>query len=314
MGIVPSTYQVKSVKAGSEGVLTAGDGIKYRLCKNSIDYGICNQLVRVDSASSYCKSCKFTEVIPNVSYEGNRVLWGKMEKAKRRLLFSLAYLGIYPLSKSEDQVKGLAFRFLVDNTENILTGHQDGLITITLAEADDATREKRRQQMGEQYRTLLGHFRHEIGHYYWERMIEDQGRFDEFRNLFGDERVDYQKALSDHYAKGPDTSWKNDYVTHYAAAHPWEDWAETFAHFLHMRDVVETCEAVGLSRQNESTESLEFDEMIKLWLSTSFRINELGRSMGSGDLYPFVLSDKAIGKMRFVHDSIRSFAGGRASL
>ncbi|MEP2775794.1 MAG: putative zinc-binding metallopeptidase [Luteolibacter sp.] len=301
LGIIPGTYEVNSVKATDGGLLMANNGKSYRFCKNSVDYACCNQLVLADDPAVYCRSCQFTEITPNLTFENNRKLWVVMEKAKRRLLFSLFRLGLYPVPKSEDSAKGLAFRFLVDNSTRIMTGHQNGVITITLAEADDAIRAARKQQMGEGYRTLLGHFRHEIGHYYWNRLIADRGDFDEFRSIFGDETQDYQAALDAHYAKGEFSDWKGTFISKYASAHPWEDWAETFAHFLHMRDVVETSCAVGLNPPEKAGVPSEFREMIDLWLSTTFRLNELGRSIGSGDLYPFILSDRVIAKMEFIH-------------
>lgn len=310
LGIVPGTYEVHSLKPTDGGKLTAKNGKSYRLCKNSVEYGCCNQLVLADDSSDYCRSCQFTEITPNLTFENNRRLWVVMEKAKRRLLFSLLRLDLHPMPKSKDAVTGLAFRFLVDNSTGIMTGHENGVITITLAEADDAIRAARKQQLGEGYRTLLGHFRHEIGHYYWDRLIADRGRLNEFRSIFGDETVDYKAALAVHYSKGDFDEWKGNFISKYASSHPWEDWAETFAHFLHMRDVLETSHAVGLNQNFDTVGTDDFRGMIELWLSTTFRLNELGRSIGSGDLYPFVLSDKAIAKMEFVHREIKAAALG----
>lgn len=310
LGIIPGSYEVHSVKVANTGTLLGSDGKSYRFCRNSIKYGCCNQLVPAGDASAYCRSCQFTEITPDLAFDNNRELWIAMEKAKRRLLFSLVRLGIAPVPKSRNKATGLAFRFLVDNSQNIMTGHEDGTITITLAEADDAIREARRQLLGEEYRTLLGHFRHEIGHFYWDRLIGDAGRHAEFRTVFGDERVDYNAGLSNHYAKKLTVAWKADFVSRYASSHPWEDWAETFAHFLHMRDVVETSRSVGLLEAAGGGMPDDFRTMVNQWLSTSFRLNELGRSIGSGDLYPFILTNKVIGKMEFI-DRLISEAAGR---
>ncbi len=311
LGILPDSYEVHSVEKDGRGTLTAAGGKTYRLCKNSVEFGVCNQLVPTSERTDYCLSCRFTAVTPDLSYEVNRGLWAVMERAKRRLLFSLHTLGIRPSPKSEDPVKGLSFRFLVDNGQGVSTGHQDGVITITLAEADSAIREARRLQMGEDYRTLLGHFRHEIGHYYWDRIIADRMRADAFREVFGDDRTDYLTALSNYYAKPPGTTWQGNFISRYATAHPFEDWAETFAHFLHMRDVVETAISTGLAPGRVSAAALPFDEMAGLWLNTSFRLNELGRSIGSGDLYPFVLSEKVIARMRFISREIEDYKTGK---
>ncbi len=304
LGIIPETYEVHSMKVDHSGTLLGNDGRRYRFCKNSVDHGSCNQLVWASDPSVYCRACRFTEVTPDLKYKNNKELWLMMEKAKRRLLFSLLRLGISPVPKSLDRAKGLAFRFLVDNGQKILTGHEDGLITITLGEADDAIRAARRQQMGEEYRTLLGHFRHEIGHYYWARLIEDSGRQESFRTVFGDERIDYSAALATYYAKPRDLRWRGQFISRYASSHPWEDWAETFAHFLHMRDVVETCRSAGLITPLTGAPEEGFRDLVKLWTSTTFRLNELGRSIGSGDLYPFVLTSAVIDKMEFIHNEV----------
>ncbi len=310
LGILPDSYEVHSVEKDGSGQLSARDGKTYRLCRNSTEHRVCNQLVPTADVSDYCLSCRFTGITPNVSFEVNRKLWADMEIAKRRLLFSLHTLGIRPAPKSEDVSRGLSFQFLVDNVQGILTGYSAGVITITLAEADPAIREARRQQMGEDYRTLLGHFRHEVGHYYWERLIADRGRQQEFRELFGDERADYPNALSAYYARPRGDDWREKHISRYASSHPFEDWAETFAHFLHMRDVVETAVSVGLLPGIPEGAPLEFEQTIKHWLSTSFRLNQLGRSIGSGDLYPFVLNDQVIEKMRFINQVIDHFRKG----
>ena len=303
LGIMPETYEVHSVNSRTDGKAIGLDGKEYVFCKNSVEYASCNQLVAAGESSPYCISCRFTEITPDLGYEVNRELWAVMERAKRRLLFSLFQLGIQPAPKTVDPVKGLSFRFLVENSQPIVTGHENGVITISLAEADDATRETRRQQLGEEYRTLLGHFRHEIGHYFWDRLIADGGNMEGFREIFGDERVPYDQALAVHYAKPRGDEWKKDFISRYASSHPWEDWAESFAHFLHMRDVLETAQAVGLISFDGKG---DFQQSMKLWLSTSFRLNQLGRSIGSGDLYPFVITDRVIAKMEFIHQTISS--------
>ena len=200
----------------------------------------------------------------------------------------------------------------------MLTGHNDGVITINIAEADDAEREKRRLQLHEPYRTLLGHFRHEVGHYYWDRMIKDSDLLDSFRTLFGDERADYGQALQNHYAQGAPADWQQKFVSSYASSHPWEDWAETWAHYLHMVDTLETAAACGLSlrpgRRDEPTlkkspipwpdRGDSFDKMIDHWFALTYVLNNLNRGLGLSDGYPFVLSTPAIDKLHFVHDAI----------
>jgi hypothetical protein len=197
------------------------------------------------------------------------------------------------------------------------TGHADGIIRINIAEADDAEREQRRRSMHEPYRTLLGHLRHEIGHYYWDRLIQDTSRLEPFRITFGDERRDYAEALDTHYRQGAPTGWPEHFVSAYSSAHPWEDWAETWAHYLHMKDTIETAAACGLSlrpahRRDQTLPLMAqspdapgtFDDLIKCWFPVTYVLNHLNRSMGLPDGYPFVLSIDAIEKLRFVHDTI----------
>ncbi len=308
LGITPGSYEVHSVREDQKGNLTGRDGSLYRFCRNSIDFSCCNQLVPAGEAGDYCRSCQYTEITPDLGSEVNRELWFKLECAKRRLLYSLVSLGIAPPTKGQEPQSGLSFRFLVDNGQGIMTGHEDGIITITLAEADDATRESRRMQMGEDYRTLLGHFRHEVGHYYWDRLVAEGNRLESFREKFGDERADYQQALSDHYARPPGHPWQDQFISNYASSHPWEDWAETFAHFLHMTDLLETSRAVGLLPERDLKRTKDFSEIMETWLATSFRLNQLGRSIGSGDLYPFVLTPAVIDKMAYISEVITESA------
>ena len=91
---------------------------------------------------------------------------------------------------------------------------------------------------------MLGHLRHEIGHYYQPLLVTDWERC---RELFGDDREDYGAAMERHYASGPPADWPERFVSAYATMHPWEDWAETFAHYLHIRDVLQTAVAYGVT-------------------------------------------------------------------
>jgi hypothetical protein len=226
-------------------------------------------------------------------------------------------------SKTEDAERGLAFEFLADPEDpekpRVMTGHANGVITVNIAEADDAERERRRHAMNEPYRTLVGHFRHESGHYYWDRLIAEGGRQEEFRALFGDERRDYGEALKAHHANGPTANWSEQYVSEYASAHPWEDWAESWAHYLHMTDTLETAAAAGLSlkppRKDEPTlkstpappttaNPAAFDRLMAAWHPLTYFLNNLNRGLGLADGYPFVLSPPAVEKLRFVHDTI----------
>ena len=222
-------------------------------------------------------------------------------------------------NKFDDPERGLAYEFLAESVgAKVLTGHDDGVITINLAEADDAEREKRRLQLGEPYRTLLGHFRHEIGHYYWDRLILHSSAIERFRALFGDERMPYDQALQRHYGEGPPPDWQERYISAYAASHPWEDWAETWAHYLHMSDTLETAAECGLSLEPKRVDGpalkpdasdglgVSFDAMIENWFALTFVLNNLNRGLGLPDGYPFVLSPSVIEKLRFVHETVAS--------
>ncbi|MBB5353221.1 hypothetical protein HNR46_003476 [Haloferula luteola] len=295
----------------------------YRLCQNGVDHALCNEAVPADSSSSLCRWCLFTEVIPDLSLPQNLDRWRRLQLAQRRLLYALTRLELPLADRHDDPASGLAFRFLADTTSTVLTGHENGIITLNIAEADDAEREERREQMGERYRTLLGHFRHEVGHYYWDRIIRDGGRLDAFREHFGDERIDYTEALERHYAAGPPMGWENQHISPYAASHPWEDWAETWAHYLHMSAVLETASSCGLSLRPSDVNrpSLEatqlpddpsestFRTLIESWVPVTYAMNALNRSMGLQDAYPFVLSKPVEAKLRFIHRTIRAAAG-----
>jgi len=230
----------------------AHETITYRLCTNYATEAVCNWAVLSDDPDPLCRSCRLTRVIPNLGKTSNREAWLKLEAAKRRAIYSLLGFALPVEQKSGEDDRGLAFEFLEDTVVNgdakrVMTGHDNGLITINISEADDVKREAQRKLQNEPYRTLLGHFRHEIGHYYWDRLIKDGRGLEPFRELFGDERADYQVALQEHYEKGPPVDWQNDYVSAYASTHPWEDWAESWAHFQHMADALETAGSVGLT-------------------------------------------------------------------
>lgn len=298
------------------------DGQLFRLCRNYREYQTCNWALSADDEHEYCPSCRLTRTVPDLSDAHHRVAWFKLETAKRRLVFTLLALRLPVSNREEDPAAGLAFDFKADipgsGTPPVLTGHADGIITVNLAEADDAERELRRQKLGEPYRTALGHMRHESGHYYWDRLIKDTPQLDEFRAVFGDEQQNYDDALQRHYADGSPPDWPERFVSAYASAHPWEDWAEVWAHYLHMVDALETAAANGLivrpPRGDEPTmdrlpttrpaASLEFDRLISSWFSLTYVLNNLNRSLGLADGYPFVLSTPVIEKLRFVHETI----------
>ncbi len=235
---VPVVYTAQAPEAQSA---------TYRLCANSTQFGVCNWAVPADDDNPLCDACRLNRMVPDASDPATLEKWRRLEIAKRRLLYTLFALGL-PVEPVKDDDPGLAFSFMADRPDvPVVTGHADGLVTINISEADDAYRERMREEMGEAYRTLLGHVRHEVGHYYWDRLIRESSWLEPFRQAFGDERADYGEAMKRHYEQGPPDNWQESYVSAYATMHPWEDWAETFAHYLHMTDTLDTAASYGLS-------------------------------------------------------------------
>jgi hypothetical protein len=304
--------------------LTAGNGdaggTAYRLCSNYSVHGVCNWSVPADAPDSLCGACALTQTIPCLDTPESHTAWAKLETAKRRAVYAILSLELPLVSKWQDPVRGLEFQFLGDavslngDRSRVLTGHDNGLITINVAEADDVYRESQRQMQHEPYRTLLGHFRHEIGHYYWDRLIANSDRLEQFRRVFGDERANYELAVRQHYEQGAPANWELNFISAYATTHPWEDWAESWAHVMHMVDALETAQAVGLSvkplRRDEPALAIpakppqsrvgDFDQLVREWSSLTYVLNNLTRGLGLADAYPFVLSGPVVEKLRFV--------------
>jgi len=294
----------------------------YRICENADACG-CNWLVAVEDENPFCLCCRHNRTVPNLTDPHNREAWAKIEKAKRQLFYSLLRWRLPVPTRSEDSGRGLVFDLLADGAQKVLTGHEEGLITLNIAEADDAERESRRIAMAEPYRTLLGHLRHEIGHYFWDRLVRDEGRQESFRVLFGDERQDYDAALQRHHANGAPANWANAFISAYATCHPFEDFAETWAHYMHIVDTLETANAFGLSVAPKDAEDdhlridVVFDpyrdgaieDLVGAWTPVTVALNSLSRSLGQPDVYPFVLSKPVIEKLGFIHDLTREVAG-----
>ncbi|SFV00623.1 hypothetical protein SAMN05216350_11246 [Polaromonas sp. YR568] len=295
----------------------------YKRCLNLSTPASCNWLVPVEDPADMCRACRLNRTIPDLTdpaLPDNGYLWGRVELAKRRLVSSLILLGLPVASRmSEDTGRGLMFDFLRSpvNGPHIMTGHNTGLITLNVDEADDAKREAVRKAMREPYRTLLGHFRHEVGHYYWDRLIAGTPWMDGFHELFGDETLDYKASLQRNYDEGPPADWPLHYVSAYASTHPWEDWAECWAHYLHMRDAIDTALSFGLSvdhfdleftpftidalHQPEHPEAEQFLTFLNHWTRLTTMLNEMSRSMGQPDFYPFILPTEVVAKLHFIH-------------
>jgi len=272
---------------------------------------------------SFCVSCRLDTMVPDLTIARNVELWGLIEAAKRRLVYSALRLKLPLANRIEDPERGLGFRFMADTTTpdgttaKVITEHNHGLITLNIEEADDGAREKIRLGMKEPYRTLLGHFRHESGHYYWDRLVLTSKFLEPFRAIFGDERLSYEDAMKTYYGSGAPANWQDGYISMYATMHPWEDWAETWAHYLHIQDTLEVAVDFGLVGRRikidptggadgakTSLKAKPFEEVMEAWAELTIALNSINRSMGLRDLYPFVLSQPVVEKLHFISEVI----------
>jgi hypothetical protein len=297
----------------------------YRVCKNS-EYSICNWLIPASQTDDYCQACELNRIIPDLTKDENLKRWKNIEIAKHRLVYSLLRLRLPVQKKIENEETGIAFDFMANTwaKEKVITGHDNGTITLNIEEADEAERVRHKMDLGERYRTLLGHFRHEIGHYYWEVLIKNTDALEKYRVLFGNEENDYAEALETYYKNGAPADWSEHFISPYATSHSWEDWAETWAHYLHMMDTLETAFSFGIriqpdmvqdtkaiqaSIQQDPYDMTDFSQIIKWWLPLTFAVNSLNRSMGHSDFYPFVISEPVVEKLQFIHELCLQNAG-----
>ena len=289
------------------------------ICANLNRCG-CNWIADLGSGSGLCFSCRLTRTRPADSDTVGLGQYWIAEAAKRRLVFGLDELDL-PIT-IRNRGRGLAFDLLSSSQSKIITGHQNGIITLDLAESNDAHREALRQNMDEPYRTVLGHFRHEVGHYYCEMLALTPDRREEFRALFGDQTTSYEEALQRHYRSGSGRNWQDRFISAYATTHPLEDFAEVFGHFLHIADTLQTAAAFGLITQPDQAGDhpdvlgragkpriglldTPIAELIaQTWLPLAKGLNQINRSMGKPDLYPFVLATPVIAKLAFVADLV----------
>lgn len=301
----------------------------WRRCENFESPAGCNWMVRLEDVDTLCRSCRLNQTIPNLEDPSHGPWWRKIENAKRRLVAQLLSMGLPVASKvSEDPEHGLMFDFLrsPDEGPRVLTGHAMGLITLNIEEADDSIRERIRLELHEPYRTLLGHFRHEVGHYYWDRLVFGTPWLDQFRELFGDERQDYAESLKRNYEEGPPVNWADSHISSYASVHPWEDWAESWAHYLHVVDSLDTALRFGLHGEEVELDIEPFTDkdlydptvpdaqhvilLMNSWVQLTTVLNELARSMGQHDFYPFVMSRPVLRKMHFIQMIVKEARGG----
>jgi hypothetical protein len=293
-----------------------------RFCANA-GLDICNWLIGEGDDGDFCLACRHNRLVPNTDTPDGVDRWRNIGQAQRHLFYSLLRLKLPHPDRQQDPEGGLVFDFLEDivqsdgNVVAAMTGHEEGVIAIRAAEADGVTRELARTSMNEPYRTLLGHFRHETGHFIWNKLVRDRDVFDGFRAVFGDERQDYAAALQNHYANGAPSGWQDNFISAYAAVHPWEDFAECFAHYLHIVDILETAHAFGIAidppGHEEMAAKVDFnpylarnaEQLVSAWIPLSVAINAIQRSMGQPDSYPFVLSPPVVAKLEYIHQLVQ---------
>ncbi len=329
LGFLPDLRTLSALEPLDDRLWQAvGNKAKYRKCRNYEQHNVCNWMVPEADNHAYCFSCRLSEIIPDLSNPDNLKLWGLIENAKRRLLYSLMWLDLPIVNRENNPQLGLAFHLMEDQgysefaqtfpqQDIVFTGHRNGIITLNIAEANPVSREQTREHMDENYRTLLGHFRHESGHYFWDVLLRNSPRIDEFRALFGDERIGYGDVMQGYYANGPIANWQANWISGYASAHSWEDWAETWAHYLHMIDSMETANDYGFDLGNtkdhtprrqqfnaEYLSSISIHDLMNEWSHFTVALNDMNRSMGLPDAYPFVLTDAITQKLAFVHSMI----------
>lgn len=322
LGFIPEELCMATFDAGGEGGAWRrihAPGVRpseerRRPCHNYAHEQVCNWTV-ADDADELCRSCRHTEITSALRSTANRERWRKLERAKRRLFYSLFQLGLPLPERGADG--GLTFRFVENNAPHSAPDAGPQIITVEIDEADDVLRDVRRTQRHEPRRTLLGHFRHESGHYYWEQLIAGGPRLEAFRALFGDERRDYAEASAAYYASGPAAGWFDRYITAYATVHPRDDWAETWAHYLVIIDALDTAAHWGLALQSDqdaggpadlptlrATERPFREVLIEQWLPLSQFLNSMSRSVGRDDAFPSIVAPPVLDKICFVNDVV----------
>lgn len=325
LGYLDNTFDLVALEPDSGEWNIPKDGLQTFVYCTNHEYNVCNWLVLKTDATGFCEACKLNRTIPDLGIIKNLKKWRRLEVAKHRLIYQLQKLSLPIKSKLSCPELGFCFDFLSRkgvgvNAKKLMTGHANGVVTILLSEADSVLREQMKREMNERYRTLIGHFRHEVGHYYWERIIlRDDKTLISFREVFGDERNSYSDSLKAYYKNGPQKKWRKNFISKYASSHPWEDWAETWAHYLHVLDTVETAYYFGVKIKPHLTnkkhmkmksafdpyDEPSFKKIVSKAIPLFFAINSMNRSMGIADVYPFVISKQVIRKMEFIHRLLR---------
>lgn len=331
LGFLPRRLALYALEEGEDGLFSpvSEPQTKLRLCVNAA-LDICNWTVPAESTDNYCPACRHNRFVPDSESEAGLERWRRIGQAERHLFYSLLALKLPRPTREEDPQGGLIFDFLEDKVDDFgniiaaMTLHNEGRIAIRAAEADDVVRVQAQTAMDEPYRTMLGHFRHEIGHFVWNRLVRDAGRLEECRAVFGDERVDYADALRHHHENGPQPDWQDNFISAYASTHPWEDFAECFAHYLHIVDTLETAHAFGLVIDPRGHEEIAVrvafepyrastaQQLVDAWIPLSVALNSVQRSLGEKDLYPFVVNAAVTVKLDYIHRLVQGQASAPA--
>ena len=317
LGFDPGSMDVLAVHPTADGVFRHNAGGEFRFCDNGDRFDVCNWLRSSQADHPLCTACQFNRTVPNQDFPDNQSRWRTLEVAKKRLFFTLMQLRLPLQNGWSDQKNGLLLDFVEDGRSRagvfpesfLSTGYLGGVITINALEADEVARVTVREEMNENYRTVLGHMRHESGHYFWSRLNPDDETREEFSKQFGDEARDYKKSLDAYYKSGPSEKWRQFYISAYASAHPAEDWAESWGHYLHIYDALDTAAAQKLTDQSPA--DMNIADRIAVWRDLSITLNEMNRSVGRGDAYPFVINKHVARKLTFVDAVIRELQESR---
>lgn len=330
LGWCPTCRSITSLFQMPEGGVRCGHaecGARLSKCRNYDVEKVCNRCLPWQAESTHmgalCDYCRFNDTIPDLTIAGNREKWARLEAAKRRLLYTLDLLQLPYGRKVEGFEPDLSFDFKADidsksrwwwvmgREERVYTGHANGKITINIREADPVELEKTRVQFHEAHRTVIGHFRHEIGHYYWQMLVLNRSE-EAFKAVFGDhENPNYTEAQRRYYSEGPKENWRSHYISAYASMHPWEDFAETFASYLDMVSVLDTAMNMGLGQSLDPLAS-GLSSMVDRFVQLGLVLNEMNRALGLLDYVPEVFTPCIVAKMEFVHNLLAR-AGGRPS-
>ncbi len=312
----PSTLKMAAFTSHESVDITFMNGYQAKKCSNWIDFDTCNWSLPGNSPENLCYACQFNRTIPNQNRVNsgmpvNFFRWRKLEEAKKRTLYTLLSLGIAPVSGWKNSTRGLLFDFLENleqektDAQPITTGYSNGIITINIAEADDVTRVTARSALNERQRTLVGHFRHETGHFFWDRLLRHLPLGGYFHEIFGEEKYEYRRSLNNYYEKGPPRNWHDGFISAYATSHPSEDWAETWNHYLLICECLQTAHAVGMLDPDPA--ALTLREKLRNWSRLAVTLNQLNRSIGLGDAYPFVITRRIEEKLNYVAAIISSY-------